>query len=83
MTRQAFDPDATQASEPPQRDHLLCNARGCPMPWSVDMGNGRLCSWHDCAPDREWPRIAAELVQDIRAGRRLLHPLQRDTMPRL
>jgi hypothetical protein len=53
------------------------------MPWSVDMGNGRLCSWHDCAPDREWPRIAAELVQDIRAGRRLLHPLQRDTMPRL
>jgi hypothetical protein len=40
-----------------ERDPLLCAAKGCPNRWSVNMGNGALCSWHDRSPRHLWPQI--------------------------
>lgn len=54
-------------SEPPQNP-LRCTAPGCPMPWSCDMGNGKLCSWHDCSRRIDWPAITEDLSECIRRG---------------
>lgn len=43
--------------------HLMCGARGCPNRWSVDAGNGRLCSAHAWKPAKEWPSITDSLGQ--------------------
>lgn len=39
---------------------LMCEAHGCPNRWSIDQGNGRLCSWHDRAPASQWPAVTQE-----------------------
>jgi hypothetical protein len=44
--------------------HLMCVARGCPNRWSVDAGNGRLCSRHAWKSAVEWPSI----TEDIKAS---------------
>lgn len=36
---------------------LMCAAHGCPNRWSIDMGNGRLCRFHDGAEKDYWPEI--------------------------
>ncbi|WKB53001.1 hypothetical protein [Eleftheria terrae] len=36
---------------------LMCAAHGCPNRWSVDAGNGRLCSAHAWADTRDWQAI--------------------------
>jgi len=35
----------------------MCVAHGCPNRWSVDAGNGRLCSAHAWAETSRWPEI--------------------------
>ena len=40
---------------------LMCDAHGCPNRWSVDMGSGRLCSWHSRADKHDWPRVTQEM----------------------
>ena len=42
------------------RQALMCAATGCPNRWSIDQGNGRLCSWHDRAPASQWPAVTQE-----------------------
>jgi hypothetical protein len=42
---------------------LDCQAQGCPNRWHVDMGNGRLCSFHDRAPKHLWPQITQEQLE--------------------
>lgn len=39
---------------------LLCSAHGCPNRWSVDAGNGRMCSAHAWAGRHLWPQITQE-----------------------
>ena len=39
---------------------LLCGAHGCPNRWSVDAGNGRLCSAHAWAGRHLWPQVTQE-----------------------
>lgn len=39
---------------------LMCGAIGCPNRWSVDAGNGRLCSAHAWVGQHLWPRITQE-----------------------
>jgi hypothetical protein len=63
-----------QPDDEPKRDPSLCAAKGCPMRWSCDMGNGKLCSWHDRAPPHAWPQIAAELQRTLRDGSTPLMP---------
>jgi hypothetical protein len=41
---------------------LACQARGCPMPWTIDSGGSRLCSAHAGALPREWPAITERLL---------------------
>lgn len=47
----------------PQDDarKLMCSAHGCPQRWSVEGGNGRLCSYHAWEPSQNWPRITQDL----------------------
>lgn len=55
--------------EEPQVDPygpLMCVARGCPNRWSVDAGNGRLCSRHAWSPSVEWPAITAAILNEPR-----------------
>jgi len=40
---------------------LMCAARGCPNRWTVDAGNGRLCSRHAWKPAVEWPSITEDI----------------------
>lgn len=40
---------------------LMCSAHGCPQRWSVEGGNGRLCSYHAWEPTQNWPRITQDL----------------------
>lgn len=47
---------------------LLCGAHGCPNRWSVDAGNGRLCSAHAWAGRHLWPQITQE-AQDAETDR--------------
>jgi hypothetical protein len=49
---------------------LLCIAGGCPNLWSVDAGNGRLCSAHAWADPHHWPQITQEQL-DAQADRAL------------
>jgi hypothetical protein len=53
--RRANGGDANGDGGVPQE--LMCFAQGCPNRWSVDMGNGRLCSAHDRAEPHRWPEI--------------------------
>lgn len=39
-----------------------CIASRCPCRWTVDAGNGRLCSAHAWADPFHWPRITDELL---------------------
>jgi hypothetical protein len=72
-----------EPKEPPPRDPLMCVADGCPMRWSVDMGNGKLCTWHDSAPLREWPFITGELQRMREAQSRPLFPKKHEYKPKL
>lgn len=47
---------------------LLCGATGCPNRWSVDAGNGRLCSAHAWVGRHLWPQITHE-QQDAETDR--------------
>ncbi len=40
-------------------NRLNCVAHNCPNRWSVDAGNGRLCSAHAWADPMDWGRITA------------------------
>jgi len=40
---------------------LMCGARGCPNRWSVDGGNGRLCSRHAWSQPKDWPSITESI----------------------
>mgnify|MGYP003521364124 FL=1 len=44
------------------RQALMCAATGCPNRWSIDQGNGRLCSWHDRTPANHWPQVTQEQI---------------------
>jgi len=39
---------------------LMCTAHGCPNRWSVDAGNGKLCSAHAWVEPHLWPQISQE-----------------------
>ena len=54
-------------------EHLMCKAHGCPCRWSVDAGNGRLCSSHAWADHGDWPRITQRLI-DAEADRAYYGP---------
>lgn len=43
---------------------LMCVANGCPNRWSVDAGNGRLCSAHAWAEPHQWPEITQQQQWD-------------------
>ena len=49
-----------QAVEKPDTA-LSCSAHGCPLPWSVEGGKGRLCSFHAWSEPDEWFRITVDL----------------------
>lgn len=58
-----------QANDQPGDHGLRCQAHGCTERWSCDMGNGRLCSWHDREDDRNrWPQITEELKSIRQSG---------------
>jgi len=40
-----------------------CQAHGCPNRWSVDVGAGRLCHWHDVASPHLWPIVTQEQLE--------------------
>lgn len=54
---------------------LRCTAPGCPNRWSVDMGNGRLCSWHDRATKNHWQQVTdGQLYAQTERARRVTAP---------
>ena len=44
---------------------LMCSATNCPQVWSVDAGNGRLCSAHAWASPKSWARITDGLFTAV------------------
>lgn len=44
---------------------LMCSANNCPQVWSVDGGNGRLCSAHAWASPKQWNRITDGLFTSV------------------
>lgn len=67
-----YQRDRRTADEPAAPVSLNCAAIGCPNPWSVEAGGGRLCSAHAWIDRRDWPR-ATEAQNDAaieRARRR-------------
>lgn len=44
---------------------LMCVAGGCPNLWSVDAGDGRLCSAHAASENRHWPQITQEQLDAL------------------
>jgi hypothetical protein len=73
MRRTPFDPSRDQqvADDASIGQSLQCAAQGCPNVWSVDIGNGRLCSWHHWKPAHLWPQITAELQDEVRRRSRV------------
>lgn len=58
--------DGTAEKMPTGPEHwpeLRCHAGGCQQVWSVDIGNGKLCSYHAWAESKEWPRITEEIAR--------------------
>lgn len=43
---------------------LMCGAHGCPNRWSVEAGNGQLCSYHAWVDPMKWPSITEALRRD-------------------
>jgi len=52
--------DAAIANEVHADRTLMCTANGCPNRWSVDAGNGRLCSAHAWVEQHHWPQVTQE-----------------------
>lgn len=52
--------DLAIADEVNNDKKLICVASGCPNRWTVDAGNGRLCSAHAWADPKQWPSITRE-----------------------
>lgn len=52
--------DERVADETHAEAALMCGATGCPNRWSVDAGNGRLCSAHAWVGRHLWPQITDE-----------------------
>ena len=62
MKRTAFDEARDQriAREVTDRT-LMCRAQECPRRWSVNKGEGGLCSAHAWSDPKQWPQITQEL----------------------
>lgn len=61
-----------------QSRKLMCQSHNCPNVWSVDAGNGRLCSAHAWADPIDWGRITASInARRITA----LNPSQKPVKP--
>lgn len=69
--------DDAQADQP-----LMCSALHCPNFWSVDAGNGRLCSAHAWSPRHSWPQITQEQL-DAQADRALRNAVPPAPTPRV
>ena len=64
-------------------NRLNCIAHNCPNRWSVDAGNGRLCSAHAWADPMDWGRISSyesskALMATGKAGFEPLEPLSEE-----
>lgn len=59
MARARFDEHGNAPLSDSQTG-LRCIAKSCPNNWSVDMGNGRLCHWHNASSPHLWPLITNE-----------------------
>lgn len=52
-------------------NRLDCIAHNCPNRWSVDAGNGRLCSAHAWADPMDWGRISSyESSKSLMGGKK-------------
>ncbi len=60
MALGSFDNKAKEIERQNEEYNLLnCAAYNCPNRWSVDAGNGRLCSAHAWSDPMDWGRISA------------------------
>ena len=64
MSLSAIRKKTSEASGQEERNHLRCTAYGCPLSWSVESGDGRLCSYHAWEPSTRWPSITESLKRD-------------------
>lgn len=53
--------DEKIAAEVESENKLMCQAHNCPNRWSVDAGNGRLCSAHAWADPMDWGAITQRI----------------------
>lgn len=60
--------DQRAANDAPPDHGLMCQAHGCPNVWTVDAGNGRLCSAHAWVGRHLWPQVTQE-QQDAQTER--------------
>lgn len=65
MAYPKFDKD-----EPEQdvRGQLMCIAHNCPNRWSVDAGNGRLCSRHAWVDPSKWGQVTRDMAAECSYG---------------
>lgn len=80
MRRTKFDGEETQVLEADPRSALdtagrriYCTAKGCPIKASVYFA-APLCSWHDTAEPKDWPRVTADLEAIIARRERPVRP---------
>lgn len=53
--------DEKIAAEVESENKLMCQAHNCPNRWSVDAGNGRLCSAHAWSDPMDWGAITQRI----------------------
>jgi len=53
--------DKEESKEDGYRE-LMCIARGCPNRWSVDAGNGKLCSAHAWVDSSKWGQVTRDMA---------------------
>lgn len=53
-----------EVSEDPKDGYreLMCIAHGCPNRWSVDAGNGKLCSAHAGVDSSKWGQVTRDMA---------------------
>ena len=69
--------DQRIADEAGEDRALMCAAERCPCRWTVDAGNGRMCSAHAWVDASQWPRITERLLDaDLERAHRGTPPVR-------
>lgn len=66
----AYNPEPNDSGE--SKNHLACEANGCPLPGSMNLGGSAwCCRYHAKAPPHHWPLIT-RILHEHERGRKII-----------